>query len=77
MGLQSRICRREHPAGGPSNGAAVSSTTLQNPASLNAGGSDRLVITLALPTGAGNEFQGKSSALSITFTGSQKTGTAR
>ena len=30
-----------------------------------------------LPAGAGNEFQGKTSALSVSFTGSQKTGTNR
>jgi hypothetical protein len=46
-------------------------------ASLNAGGTDHLVVTLTLPTSADNTFQGKTSALSVSFTGTQKTGTNR
>ena len=47
------------------------------PASLATGGVDHLVVTLALPTSAGDDFQGLSSALSLTFTGIQANGTAR
>jgi hypothetical protein len=54
------------------NGAAVS-----NVASLTAKGTDRLVVTLSLPGGADNTFQGKTTALSISFAGTQKTGTNR
>ena len=59
------------------NGPAVNSSGVVNAASLNPQGVDRLVVTLTLPAGAGNEFQGKTSALSLSFTGSQKTGTNR
>ena len=59
------------------HGPAVASSTLPTLASVNAKGTDRLVVTLSLPGTAGNEFQGKTSALSISFTGSQKTGTNR
>jgi hypothetical protein len=60
-------------AGGP----AVTSATLTGVASLNAGGTDHLVVTLTLPASADNTFQGKTSALSVSFTGAQKTGTNR
>ena len=59
------------------NGAAVTSTTLANPASLNVGGVDHLAFTVSLPTSADNTFQGKSATLSLSFTGVQRTGTAR
>ena len=59
------------------SGPAVNSASLTNAASLNAGGTDHLVVTQALPAGADNTFQGKTSALSISFTGTQKTGTNR
>lgn len=59
------------------NGPAVASTTLPTLASLAAKGTDHLVVTLTLPGTAGNDFQGKTSALSVSFTGSQKTGTNR
>ena len=58
-------------------GGVVSNAALDNPASLNPGGVDHLVFTISLPTSAGNEFQAKSSSLSLTFTGVQKAGTAR
>jgi len=57
--------------------AATDAATLTNLTSLTAGKTDNLLVTLALPTDAGNEFQGKSSALSLVFTGTQKTGTNR
>ena len=57
--------------------AAVGTVGLPTPASLTSGGKDHLVVTLALPTSAGNEFQGQSSALSLTFGGTQADGTTR
>src|SRR4051812_19262307 len=57
--------------------SVVSPITLNNPAALNAGGTDYLTFTISLPTTADNTFQGKSAALSLTFTGTQRTGTAR
>ncbi|HEV7187136.1 MAG TPA: TasA family protein [Blastococcus sp.] len=59
------------------SGPAVANYTLNNPASLTAGATDYLTFTLSLPTSADNTFQGKSAALSLTFTGTQRTGTAR
>jgi hypothetical protein len=59
------------------SGPAVTSAIPTGLTSLNAGGTDHLVVTLALPAGADNTFQGKTSALSISFTGTQKTGTNR
>jgi Camelysin metallo-endopeptidase len=58
-------------------GPAVTSAIPTGLTSLNAGGTDHLVVTLTLPAGADNTFQGKTSALSISFTGTQKTGTNR
>ena len=57
--------------------AAVGDFTPNYLTSLTAHQSDRLLLTLALPTTADNTFQGKSSALTVTFTGTQKTGTSR
>jgi hypothetical protein len=51
--------------------------TLNSPASLTAGGTDHLVFSVSLPTTAGNEFQGKSATLSLSFTGVQRAGGAR
>jgi hypothetical protein len=59
------------------SGPAVNTGTLSGIASLNAGGTDHLVVTVTLPAGADNTFQGKTSALSVSFTGTQKTGTNR
>lgn len=59
------------------NVPAVSMNTLPTPASLTAGNTDHLVVTLALPSGADNRFQGLSSALSLTFGGTQADGTTR
>ena len=59
------------------SGPVVSSMVLANPASLNAGGTDYLTFAISLPAAADNTFQGKSAALSLTFTGTQRTGTAR
>ena len=59
------------------SGPAVSTATLASAASFTAHGTDHLVVTLALPTSADNTFQGKASALTISFAGTQKTGTNR
>jgi spore coat-associated protein N len=59
------------------NGAAVTSLQLPGLASLNPGGSDNLVFSVTLPTSAGNSFQGLSNTLNLTFTGVQRTGSAR
>ena len=58
------------------SGASVRTGTLNGPASLVAGQSDNLAITYALPTAAGNEFQGKQAAFSLTFTATQRTAPA-
>ena len=55
---------------------AVTSADLYDPASLVAGGSDNLAISFSLPTAAGNEFQGKQAAFSLTFTATQRTAPA-
>jgi camelysin-like metallo-endopeptidase len=57
--------------------AAITTAALPTPASLAPRGVDHLVITLSLPSGAGNEFQGLTNSLAISFTGSQASGTAR
>ena len=59
------------------SGPAVSTIGLNTPASLAAGATDYLTFSVSLPAGADNTFQGKSAALSLTFTGTQRTGTAR
>lgn len=58
------------------SGAAVKTAPLTAPASLTAGGFDNLAITYALPLAAGNEFQGKQAAFSLTFTATQRTAPA-
>jgi hypothetical protein len=59
------------------SGPVVTTLTLSNAASLVAGATDYLTFAVSLPTSADNTFQGKSAALSLTFTGTQRTGTAR
>jgi hypothetical protein len=59
------------------NGSGVTNAQITNAASLTAKGTDRLVVTVTLPTSADNTFQGKTTALSISFAGTQKTGTNR
>jgi Camelysin metallo-endopeptidase len=56
---------------------AGGSVPLTSPASLAAGGVDNLVFSISLPTSAGNDKQGLSASLGLTFTGVQRTGTAR
>ena len=59
------------------SGAVVSNMLLAGANSLNAGGTDYLTFAVTLPTSADNTFQGKTAALSLTFTGTQRTGSAR
>jgi hypothetical protein len=58
-------------------GPVMSTQTLGDPASLNPGGTDKLVFTISLPASAGNEMQGASATVSLAFTGVQRTGGAR
>ena len=53
-------------------GSAIS---LANLSSLTAGTTDRLRLTLTLPSAAGNTFQNISSTVSYAFTGTQRTAT--
>jgi hypothetical protein len=41
------------------------------------GGTDHLLFSISLPADADNTFQGKSATLSLSFTGIQRSGTAR
>ena len=59
------------------SGPAVGNFPVTGAAALNAGGTDHLTFSIALPGTADNSFQGKSASLSLTFTGTQRTGTAR
>ena len=59
------------------SGPVVSNFTVNGAASLNAGGTDYLTFSISLPASADNTFQGKSASLSLVFTGTQRTGTAR
>ena len=59
------------------SGPVVTTLTLSNAASLVAGATDYLTFAVSLPVSADNTFQGKSAALSLTFTGTQRTGSAR
>ena len=59
------------------SGPVVSNLTLPGAAALNPGGTDYLTFSISLPTTADNTFQGKSASLSLTFTGTQRTGSAR
>ena len=58
-------------------GPVVSNAALSNPASLNPGGSDYLTFSISLPATADNTFQGKSAGISLSFTGAQRSGSAR
>jgi Camelysin metallo-endopeptidase len=57
--------------------AVQSSTPLSGLNSMAAKTTDYLVVTVSLPTTAGNTFQNLSNTLSVSFTGSQATGTNR
>ena len=55
----------------------VSNRTLPGLNSLTPGGVDNLIFTISLPTGADNTFQGKTSTLSLVFTGTQRAASNR
>ena len=59
------------------NGPVVTNAGLGNPASVNPGGTDHLTFSISLPTTADNTFQGKSAGISLSFTGAQRSGSAR
>ena len=59
------------------SGPAVTNFAINGAAALNAGGTDHLTFSISLPATADNTFQGKSASLSLTFTGTQRTGLAR
>jgi hypothetical protein len=59
------------------SGPVVGNMPLSNLASLVSGATDYLTFSISLPTTADNSFQGKSAGLSLTFTATQKTGSAR
>jgi hypothetical protein len=61
----------------PGAAVAVPNRTLDAPASLTPGGTDHLLLTLSLPTTADNTFQGKTSTLSLTFSGVQRAAATR
>ncbi|MCO4275033.1 hypothetical protein NG701_11450 [Pseudarthrobacter sp. HLT3-5] len=48
---------------------------LTNLATITAGSTDNLRVTATLPAAAGNAFQGKSSVVDFTFTGTQRSAT--
>ena len=58
-------------------GPVVNNAGLDNPASLNPGGTDYLTFSISLPTSADNAFQGKTAGISLSFTGAQRSGSAR
>jgi predicted ribosomally synthesized peptide with SipW-like signal peptide len=51
--------------------------TLNNLSALTAGSTDHLRVTLTLPSTAGNSFQGLTSTVQYTFTGTQRAATNR
>jgi hypothetical protein len=59
------------------DGPVIRQAPLDRPASLAAGGTDHLALTVSLPERAGNEFAGRSSAVQFVFTAVQRAGTAR
>ena len=59
------------------SGPVTADVALTGTAALAAHTTDHIAYTISLPTTADNTFQGKSAALSLVFTGVQRTGTAR
>ena len=59
------------------SGPVVNNFNLAGAAALNVGGTDYLTFSISLPATADNTFQGKSASLSLTFVGTQRSGTAR
>jgi spore coat-associated protein N len=52
-----------------------SNLTMAGLAALTSGGTDHLRVTLTLPSSAGNTFQGLTSTITYSFTGTQRTAT--
>ncbi|WP_222193137.1 TasA family protein [Modestobacter italicus] len=59
------------------SGPVVRDSVLTAPASLAAGATDHLAVSLALPASADDTFKAQSSELALTFTATQRGGTAR
>ena len=59
------------------SGPAVRTVGLVNPFGLAAGATDHLAVTIGLPISAGDAFKSQSSALSLTFTATQRDGASR
>jgi hypothetical protein len=59
------------------SGPVVNNFNLIGASALNVGGTDYLTFSISLPASADNTFQAKSASLSLTFTGTQRTGSAR
>jgi spore coat-associated protein N len=53
------------------------SLALGNLSSITAGGTDKLRVTLTLPSAAGNTFQNQSSTVAYTFTATQRAATSK
>jgi predicted ribosomally synthesized peptide with SipW-like signal peptide len=58
-------------------GPVIDDAELSDPASLTAGATDHLAVTLSLPASAGDAFKDQSSALALTFTATQRAGATR
>ncbi len=58
-------------------GPIITNSPMPGAATLQAGGVDHLLAVVTLPQNAGNTFQNKTTALSLTFTAVQRAGQAR
>ena len=54
-----------------------SNIAMSSMSALTVGNTDDMVVTVTLPSTAGNSFQGKSSTVQFTFTATQRNGTAQ
>jgi len=59
------------------SGPVAGTKALTSPAALAVRGVDHLAVSVTLPQDAGDSFQGKRSAMAISFTGTQATSAAR
>jgi Camelysin metallo-endopeptidase len=59
------------------SGAVATRIDLAGSPAMTAGQTAHLLVTVELPAGAGNDFQNKSTTLSMQFDATQRTGTAR
>ncbi|MEU2349449.1 hypothetical protein [Modestobacter sp. NPDC049651] len=58
-------------------GPVLRDLPLTDPFSLAPGATDHLAVTAVLPSSAGDQFKAQTSRLSLTFTATQRSGTAR